>query len=89
MKNTKLQKKVPHKTNRYFIRNRIHELNGKFREATRKMGSNIAGTQLNEWQTDFAHYIHEASRGPEYIAPKFLLNAEALISQINETRSTT
>lgn len=87
MKNIKKKAKPSQQTNRYFIRNRIHELNGKFREATRKLGTNAVGTQLNEWQTEFVYMINEAARGPYDTAPRVLLRVENLISQIKETRT--
>lgn len=89
MNHAKKQTKATQKTNRYFIRNRIHELNGKFKEVTRRLGSNLIGTQLNQWQTDFIYMINEAKQGPYDSAPRVLLRAETLISQIKETRTTT
>lgn len=74
-------------SNARYIRSRVFELNDRFREVTRGWGSNARGSKLHAAQVDYCYYINEATNGPEYIAPKFLLKAELLISSIEVERA--
>ena len=73
--------------NARYIRSRVFELNDRFREVTRGWGSNARGSKLHAAQVDYCYLINEATNGPEYIAPKFLLKAELLISSIEVERA--
>lgn len=61
----------------------VRHLNTNFEKATRALGrKNQKGTELYQLQVDFAHLIHEIQTGPEYLAPKFISEANELIGKI-------
>lgn len=73
----------------------VRYLNGAFAKATIDMGKALAAnkktgaaaTPLYTLQVEFAHMIDEIQRGPNYIVPKTISEANEFIDQIRETRA--
>lgn len=49
---------------------------------------NVKGTKLYELQVDFCYLQNEIARGPSYIVPKRITEANALVAKINEMTET-
>jgi hypothetical protein len=64
----------------------VEDLSDRFSKATKGIRNNTRGTQLNKWQTEFAHFVDEIVRGPSYIAPKIIDNTNRFIDGIIKTR---
>jgi hypothetical protein len=56
-------------------------------EAVKVLGhSNKKGTELYDFQVDFMYLIHEIKRGPRYIAPMKISEANELIDRLSSVR---
>ena len=63
----------------------VSYLNHAFTNAIRGRGSNnTKGTKLYEYQTEFCYLINEIQRGPSYIVPKIIQDANELIDTITQ-----
>lgn len=63
----------------------INYLNHAFSSTTRPLGlNNSSGTQLREYQVEFCYLINEIQRGPKYIIPKIIQDANDLINNIKQ-----
>lgn len=61
----------------------VAHLNFSFAKATRSLGfKNTRGTLLYELQTDFMWILHEITNGPISNVPKYVAEANVLISYI-------
>lgn len=63
----------------------VRHLNANFKAATQKLGGgrkNERGTELYKLQCDFAYMIDEIERGPVYLMPKIISDANELIAAI-------
>ncbi|MNC18713.1 hypothetical protein D3C75_666250 [compost metagenome] len=73
----------------------VRYLNSAFAKATAGMGKALAANKKNKTaatplytlQVEFAHMIDEIQRGPNYIVPKTISEANEFIDQIRETRA--
>ena len=62
----------------------VNYLNFAFAKATQKFGSkNTKGTDLYHFQTEYCYIVDDILRGPKYIVPKKISEANELIDQIN------
>lgn len=61
----------------------VRHLNANFKAAIQKMGKrNEKGTKLHTLQVEFAYMIDEIQRGPVYLMPKVIADANDLIAGI-------
>lgn len=61
----------------------VRHLNANFKAAIQKLGKrNEKGTKLHKLQVDFAYMIDEIQRGPVYLMPKVIADANALIADV-------
>lgn len=60
----------------------VRHLSRNFAQATRDMGKVVKGNQLYTYQVEFAHMIDEIQRGPTYLMPKVIADANELIASI-------
>ena len=60
----------------------IRHLTRNFQEATRNMGKAVRGTELYKYQVEMAHMIDEIQRGPVYLMPKIIADANELIAEL-------
>lgn len=73
----------------------VRYLNNAFAKATAGMGKAVAAnkktntkaTPLYTLQVEFAHMIDEIQRGPNYIVPKTISEANEFIDKIHEDRA--
>lgn len=65
----------------------VNYLNHAFSKAIQRSNlgpSNHKGTKLYDYQVDFCYLIHEIQKGPSYIVPKKITEANELIAMIEE-----
>ena len=63
-------------------------LNHAFSKATQGMGyKNVKGTELYDHQVNFCYLIDNIHRGPKYMVPKVIAEANTLIDEIVESRN--
>lgn len=60
----------------------VRHLSRNFAAQTRDMGKAVKGTKLYTYQVEFAHMIDEIQRGPVYLMPKVISDANELIASI-------
>jgi len=66
----------------------IRFLNRAFRQATDRLSNkNTAGTRLHQYQVKFSYIIDDIQRGPVYMIPKKISQANDLIKEINDIRT--
>ncbi len=66
----------------------VRYLNSAFARAQRTLGSdNRAGTKLYAAQVDFMYLLDMIQRGPSYLVPKAIAEANELIEQVNSGTS--
>lgn len=69
--------------NSYDLDKEVSYLNYKFYEATKHFGNkNIQGTDLYEFQVDYAYKINKLKYAPIYIVHKIITNIHQYISEI-------
>ena len=62
----------------------IKYLNHAFSKATQQFGSkNVKGTDLYDHQVDYCYLVDEIKRGPSYMVPKVIAEANRLIDSIS------
>lgn len=72
------------------IEKSVSVLNRAFREAADEfksrtgITSNVRGTALNEYQTEFAYVIHEIQKGPVFFVIQRIAEANDLISKMSK-----
>lgn len=67
----------------------VNYLNHAFSKAVQKSGldsKNTKGTKLYDYQVDFCHLINDIERGPQYIVPKKITDANELIARLEKER---
>lgn len=60
----------------------LRHLTRNFSHATRNMGKAVKGTRLYDLQVEFAYMVDEIQRGPVYLTPKVIADANELIASI-------
>ena len=61
----------------------VSYLNHAFSKAIQGLGNkNVKGTKLYDYQVEFCYTIDEITRGPKYIVPKVIAQANELIEKI-------
>ena len=69
------------------IQQTINYLNYTFSKAVQKLGNkNVKGTKLYKYQTEFCYIINDIQRGPTYMVPKKISEANDLIDEINSIK---
>ena len=72
------------------IKNTVSFLNRSFRETAEEfkartgLNSNVRGTVLNHYQTEFAYVIDKIQRGPIFFAVQNIAEANDLISKLSK-----
>ncbi len=62
-----------------------HAFNNAMQKAIPKVGAkNGVGSKLHEYQVDFCYLVDQIERGPRYIAPKKISEANELIARLAE-----
>ena len=65
------------------VEREINFLNYKFFEATKVLGkNNINGTDLHEYQVDFAYKINKLKYAPSYVISRIIANTHTFINEI-------
>jgi hypothetical protein len=69
----------------------VNYLNRSFATAVQKAGpvlgsKNTKGTDLYTYQVDFTYLVDEIQRGPVYIVPKLIADANELIDRITSLK---
>lgn len=64
----------------------VRHLSRNFSVITKDLGRAVKGNALYNYQIEFAYMIDEIQRGPEYLAPKVIADANELIATIQLER---
>ena len=73
-------------TTQKYVNQKVVELNGRLRAATRHLKDNSKGTDLYKIQVEYSYLVDESQRGPEYIARKHLQDAELMIEKLEQQK---